>query len=141
MIYGTRYHEMIQKELGGDDVDATSSQHDHERYSYRGCWGMLMAMMPSNREPEFLPLPFDGVLIRRKNRVNSSLEVDKKIDEEMAAAEVESSSSSNNGLSWDNNNEEDEDLLAAFRKKKSPARNASELTDRTGRSRGEEVMV
>jgi hypothetical protein len=145
MIYGTRYHEMIQKERGGEigadnGVDVTSSQHDHERYSYRGCWGMLMAMMPSNREPEFLPLPFDGVLIRRKTRANSSLEVDKKIDEEMAGAEAESSSSSNNGLSWDNNNEEDEDLLAAFRKK-SPARNTTELTDRTGRSRGEEVMV
>ena len=93
-----------------------------------------MAMMPSNREPEFLPLPFDGVLIRRKNRVNSSLEVDKKIDEEMAAVKAESSSSSNNGLSWDIN-DEDEDLLAAFRKK-SPARNATELTERTGRSRG-----
>ena len=98
-----------------------------------------MAMMPSNREPEFLPLPFDGVLIRRKNRFNSSLEVDKKIDEEMAVAEAESSSSLNNGLSsWDNN-DEDEDLLAAFRKK-SPARNATELTERTGRSRGEEVV-
>ena len=110
---------------------------------------MLMAMMPSKREPEFLPFPFDSVLIRRKNRVNSSLEVDKKMDEEMA--EVDSTGLH---LSMDNGDDDDgEDVIAVFKKKKSSSRTASDsliesnnsngLTDRAGRNtpREEELMV
>eukprot|EP00985_Skeletonema_marinoi_P030122 scaffold30687_cov80-Skeletonema_marinoi.AAC.1 len=109
-----------------------------------------MAMMPSKREPEFLPFPFDGVLIRRKNRVNTSLEVDKKMDEEMAEAE---SSCTGLHLSMDNGDDDDgEDVIAVFKKKSSSrtatdslieSNNSNGLTDRAGRNtpRGEELMV
>ena len=154
MIYGTRYHfqrgnniNYDEEENGGVDV----TNHRDDQYSYRGCWNMLMAMMPSKREPEFLPFPFDGVLIRRKNRVNSSLEVDKKMDEEMAEAE---SSCPGLHLSMDNGDDDDgEDVIAVFKKKKSSSSTATDsliesnnsngLTDRAGRNtpRGEELMV
>jgi hypothetical protein len=144
MIYGTRYH-FHDEDNGGVDV----TNHRDDQYSYRGCWSMLMAMMPSKREPEFLPFPFDGVLIRRKNRVNSSLEVDKKMDEEMAEAE---SSCTGLHLSMDNGDDDDEDVIGVFKKKSSSrtatdslieSNNSNGLTDRAGRNtpRGEELMV
>ncbi len=33
----------------------------------RGCWDFLIGMMPSNREPEFLPFPIGGTLVRRSD--------------------------------------------------------------------------
>mmetsp|Transcript_1855 Transcript_1855/g.3393 ORF Transcript_1855/g.3393 Transcript_1855/m.3393 type:complete len:587 (-) Transcript_1855:99-1859(-) len=154
MIYGTRYHfqrgnniNYDEEENGGVDV----TNHRDDQYSYRGCWNMLVAMMPSKREPEFLPFPFDGVLIRRKNRVNSSLEVDKKMDEEIAEAE---SSCPGLHLSMDNggDDDEDDDVIGVFKKKSSSrtatdslieSNNSNGLTDRAGRNtpRGEELMV
>ncbi|KAK1744377.1 hypothetical protein QTG54_004910 [Skeletonema marinoi] len=95
---------------------------------------MLMAMMPSKREPEFLPFPFDGVLIRRKNRVNTSLEVDKKMDEEMAEAE---SSCPGLHLSMDNGDDDDgEDVIAVFKKKKSSSRTATDSLIESNNSNG-----
>ena len=46
----------------------------------RGCFGLLLSMMPSSREPEYLPIPIDGKLIKRKNLVDS---VHKKVDIEL----------------------------------------------------------
>ena len=156
MIYGTRYHfqrgnniSYDEEENGGVDV----TNHRDDQYSYRGCWSMFMAMMPSKREPEFLPFPFDGVLIRRKNRVNSSLEVDKKMDEEIAEAEY---SCPGLHLSMDNGDDDDdddgEDVIGIFKKKSSSrtttdtlieSNNSNGLTGRAGRNtpRGEELMV
>eukprot|EP00574_Skeletonema_japonicum_P009100 CAMPEP_0201716582 /NCGR_PEP_ID=MMETSP0593-20130828/2520_1 /ASSEMBLY_ACC=CAM_ASM_000672 /TAXON_ID=267983 /ORGANISM="Skeletonema japonicum, Strain CCMP2506" /LENGTH=512 /DNA_ID=CAMNT_0048206413 /DNA_START=425 /DNA_END=1963 /DNA_ORIENTATION=- len=154
MVYGTRYHHLQggdddkndDEENGGVNADAINNHHCNGQYSYRGCWGVFMAMMPSKREPEFLPFPFDAVLIRRKNRVNSSLEVDKKLDEEM------SESCPGLHFSMDNGDDNDEDVIGVF-KKKSPSQPVAEnlieintsngLTDRAGRNtpRGEELMV
>jgi palmitoyltransferase len=46
----------------------------------RGFWGVILAMMPSSREPEFLPIPVDGMLLRRKNGGDVA---DKKEDVEL----------------------------------------------------------
>ena len=138
MIYGTRYHHVE------NSADTAVERQDHQ-HSYRGCWGMLMAMMPSKREPEFLPFPFDGVLIRRQNRVNACVEVDKKVDEEMAQVESPLLSS------WDQDNVDD-DVVGLFKKKPQSSsaadilvesNNSYVLTDRAGRNlpRGEELMV
>lgn len=54
-VYGTKYFTL------NDEVKS------EDEYIYRGCWGVLMQMMPSSREPEFLPIPINGQLIRRKN--------------------------------------------------------------------------
>jgi hypothetical protein len=43
-----------------------------------------MAMMPSKREPEFLPFPINGRLIRRRNKHAN----DNVTDLEMASSEV-----------------------------------------------------
>jgi len=159
MVYGTRYHyseggddddDRNDDEDESDGVDAINNHHCNDQYSYRGCWGVLMAMMPSKREPEFLPIPFDGVLIRRKNRADSRLDdMDEKLDEEMPE------SCTGLHLSMDNGNDDDddvEDVIGVF-KKKSPSQPATEnliginnsngLTDRAGRNtpRGEEQMV
>jgi hypothetical protein len=76
MAYGTRYWS---RHSAGDSCES----NDEETYSYRGCWGVLMAMMPSNREPEFLPFPINGRLIRRRNKSLNSLGT----DPEMASSE------------------------------------------------------
>ena len=52
MVYGTRFWS--QKHNNGAYIQ------DLDKCRYRGCWGILMAMMPSSREPEFLPFPIDG---------------------------------------------------------------------------------
>jgi len=44
------------------------------------CCGILMAMMPSNREPEFLPLPINGVMVRRRRRSKS---ISQNVDEDV----------------------------------------------------------
>ena len=64
MIYGTR-----RRSLRGRDRDDDDDGMNEERYRYCSCWGVLAAMMPSPREPEFLPFPIDGKLVRRKNLV------------------------------------------------------------------------
>jgi palmitoyltransferase len=46
----------------------------------RGCCGILLAMMPSGREPEFLPIPIDAKLMRRKSWADDT---NKKEDVEM----------------------------------------------------------
>eukprot|EP00584_Thalassiosira_punctigera_P002192 CAMPEP_0172533416 /NCGR_PEP_ID=MMETSP1067-20121228/6132_1 /TAXON_ID=265564 ORGANISM="Thalassiosira punctigera, Strain Tpunct2005C2" /NCGR_SAMPLE_ID=MMETSP1067 /ASSEMBLY_ACC=CAM_ASM_000444 /LENGTH=543 /DNA_ID=CAMNT_0013318061 /DNA_START=310 /DNA_END=1939 /DNA_ORIENTATION=+ len=75
MIYGTRYWSLHNT--------SGSNSTEEDQYRYRGCWGIFMAMMPSSREPEFLPLPIDGKLIRRKSR-----DVPKtSVDEEMGDCE------------------------------------------------------
>eukprot|EP00956_Cyclotella_meneghiniana_P023004 scaffold44128_cov75-Cyclotella_meneghiniana.AAC.11 len=65
----------------------------------RGCSGILLAMMPSNREPEFLPIPIDGKLVVRKRRDDN---VQKKDDVELEAQErlslVVSTDSDSGGL-------------------------------------------
>ncbi|KAL7495675.1 hypothetical protein ACHAWT_003979 [Skeletonema menzelii] len=150
MVYGTRYHHFRSgsNDYVGDEENGSAdvtNRHD-DQHSYRGLWGILMAMMPSNREPEFLPFPFDGVLIRRKNR-----EVDKKVDEEMTESCPGLHLSMDNG----DDDDDDEDVIGVFQKKKKKSsspladtnlierNNASGLTDRTGRNtpRGEELMV
>lgn len=77
MIYGTRYWS--RHSAGG-----SCESEDEEQYRYNGCWGILMAMMPSKREPEFLPFPVDGRLIRRSNNANENVVT----DIEMASSEV-----------------------------------------------------
>ncbi|KAL3788817.1 hypothetical protein HJC23_006270 [Cyclotella cryptica] len=76
MIYGTRYH----------NIKSTTHMGEDDMYSYRGCLGVLMAMMPSSREPEFLPIPIDGKLVRRKNRGYSHVHEDKKDDVELGTS-------------------------------------------------------
>ena len=65
----------------------------------RGCFGILLAMMPSNKEPEFLPIPIDGRLVVRKIRENN---VQKKNDIEQGTTErislVGSTDSDSGGL-------------------------------------------
>lgn len=55
-----------------------------------------MAMMPSKREPEFLPLPIDGKLIRRRcnNLVFENDESDEEMDLEMGSEASSSGSES-----------------------------------------------
>ena len=139
MVYGTRYRYRSGNNdcVDGENEDDDRIYHRNDRYGYRGCWGMFMAMMPSNREPEFLPFPIDGVLIRRTSRVNSSsVPVDDK-DEEVPE---------------ELDNDED-DVTAVFKRKKSPSQIATEnmipsnssngLTARVGRNlqRGEADMI
>ena len=89
MVYGTRYwsysHHHHHDQKGDDDDRGRSdddSGQDEERYRYRGCIGVLLAMMPSNREPEFLPLPIDGRMVRRKNKsVKNAQEVHEEEEE------------------------------------------------------------
>ncbi len=136
MVYGTRYHfRSGNNDNTGDEENGNDAKNHHDdQYSYRGFWGILMAMMPSNREPEFLPFPFDGVLIRRKR------DVDKEVDEEM----TESCPGLHLSMEHD---EDDEDVIGVFQKKKkstSPLiNNANGLTGRAGRNtpRREELMV
>lgn len=144
MVYGTRYHF-----LGGDDDDedngAMNSHQCNDQHSYRGCWGFFSAMMPSKREPEFLPIPIDGMLIRRKNRVDSRLDMDEKLDEEMPE------SCPGLHLSMDNgNDEDDEDVIGVFKKKSQsqPAannligmNNSNGLTDRSARNAPREELL
>ncbi len=61
MTYGTLYWSR-------HSTDDSCESDDEDKYSYRGCWGVLMAMMPSKREPEFLPFPINGRLIRRRKK-------------------------------------------------------------------------
>ena len=56
MIYGTRT-SWYRKRINGKE----------EPSKCRGCWDLLMGMMPSNREPEFLPFPIGGTLVRRSH--------------------------------------------------------------------------
>jgi len=83
MIYGTRY-------WSHHNTEGASSRKEEEQYRYIGFWGILVAMMPSNREPEFLPLPIGGELVRRKNRGEGTVRrktddaIDEDIDLEMA---------------------------------------------------------
>ena len=83
LTYGTRYWYLQKNKCSccAEDGDGSSGveDDDDEKYSYHGILGILLAMMPSNREPEFLPLPINGKLVRRKNRNVDS----KKIDLEM----------------------------------------------------------
>ncbi|KAL7536382.1 hypothetical protein ACHAXR_007129 [Thalassiosira sp. AJA248-18] len=85
MIYGTRYWSR-------HNTGENSSQ-DEDQYRYSGCCGILAAMMPSNREPEFLPLPIDGKLVRRKNNRDLDVESDLEMgsDEAMSSNETGSS--------------------------------------------------
>lgn len=90
MIYGTRYWSSHRN----TDGSSCSNSEDEEQYRYRGCWGIFMAMMPSNREPEFLPLPINGVLVRRMNRDTYYEDMDKKVDLEMGSSEITLTTSS-----------------------------------------------
>mmetsp|Transcript_30083 Transcript_30083/g.63801 ORF Transcript_30083/g.63801 Transcript_30083/m.63801 type:complete len:602 (-) Transcript_30083:1471-3276(-) len=83
MIYGTRFWSHHDDNTDG----SCSNGEDEERFRYRGCWGILLAMMPSNRNPEFLPLPINEMLVRRKHK-NATVDVDKKMDLEMGSSEV-----------------------------------------------------
>ena len=76
MIYGTLYWS--RHSAGG------SCESEDEDSRYHGFWGILMAMMPSKREPEFLPFPINGRLIRRRNKHAN----DNVTDLEMASSEV-----------------------------------------------------
>ena len=55
-------------------------ENDRNDRRNRGFWGVILAMMPSSREPEFLPIPVDGKLLRRKNGGDVA---DKKEDVEL----------------------------------------------------------
>ena len=92
MIYGTRYWSLHNRNSSVDDDDC---EDDEEKYRYHGVWGVLMAMMPSKREPEFLPLPLNGELVRRRNS-NSDANVSKKMDLEMGLPS--SSTTSDKGI-------------------------------------------
>lgn len=56
MIYGTRNY-----------WSRRCINEDEQPSRFRGCWNLLMGMMPSNREPEFLPFPIVGTLVRRSH--------------------------------------------------------------------------
>ena len=83
MIYGTRYWSFH---------NADDSSNGEEQYRYRGCWGVLLAMMPSRREPEFLPFVYQGQMIRRRKQKQkdtrdsgaSEDDIDGEIDAEAA---------------------------------------------------------
>ena len=96
LTYGTRYWSMQKNKCSccTEDGDAGSGvEEDDEKYSYRGILGILLAMMPSNREPEFLPLPINGKLVRRKNRNASNVDL-KKTDLEMGTVSTNESTTS-----------------------------------------------
>ena len=57
MIYGTR-NKWSRRFINEDE---------QPRSRCCGCWDLLMGMMPCNREPEFLPFPVGGTLIRRSH--------------------------------------------------------------------------
>lgn len=86
MIYGTRY-------WSHHNIGSSSSRKEEARYRYHGIWGVLVAMMPSNREPEFLPIPIGGELVRRKDRGRERVTrktddgIGEGIDLEMASTE------------------------------------------------------
>ena len=82
MIYGTKRYWSSTVNNNDDKERSSEEEDNNEKYRYRGCWGILMAMMPSNREPEFLPLPIDGKLIRRRNRRVGGTGAAKKSDPE-----------------------------------------------------------
>lgn len=56
MIYGTRNY-WSRRCIGEDEQPSR----------FRSCWTCLMGMMPGNREPEFLPFPIGGTLVRRSH--------------------------------------------------------------------------
>lgn len=81
MIYGTRYWTLHSAD--------GNSLNGGEQYRYRGCLGVLRAMMPSNREPEFLPFIYQGKMVRRRARdashaVPDDTNADDEIDLEKA---------------------------------------------------------
>lgn len=76
MIYGTRY-------WSHHNMESSGSRKEEEQYRYLGFWGVLVAMMPSSREPEFLPVPIGGELVRRKNRSGET--VSRKMNDAMDA--------------------------------------------------------
>jgi len=96
LVYGTRYWYLQKNKCSccTEDENGMSREEDEddEKYSYRGILGILLAMMPSNREPEFLPLPINGKLVRRKNRNASNVD-SKKIDLEMGTVSTNGSTS------------------------------------------------
>ena len=91
LTYGTRYWYLKNKCscCAEDENGMNGEDEDDEKYSYRGILGILMAMMPSNREPEFLPLPINGKLVRRNNRNVDT----KKTDLEMGTVSTDGSTS------------------------------------------------
>lgn len=84
------------------------------QHKYCGCWGVLMVMMPSSRGPEFLPLPIDGKLVRRR-KTNSDARVvadNNSIDGEEVDLEMASSGvTSKNGTELPMATEETEFLM------------------------------
>jgi len=87
---------------------------DVVQHKYCGCWGVLMAMMPSSREPEYLPLPIGGKLVRRRKKSSDSRVVgNNNIDgEEMDDLEMASSGpTSNIGMELPMATEETEFLM------------------------------
>jgi len=96
LVYGTRYWYLQKNKCSccTEDENGMSREEDEddEKYSYRGILGILLAMMPSNREPEFLPLLINGKLVRRKNRNASNVD-SKKIDLEMGTVSTNGSTS------------------------------------------------
>ena len=80
MVYGTRFNSM----------GADSSVASDDDYRYKGLLGVARAMMPSSREPEFLPLPINGELVRRKHAKTTSCEESPLIDEEVVVTSTKS---------------------------------------------------
>jgi len=116
MIYGTRYWSSRHHHRKLEDEEETEEQTD--QYRYRGCWGIFLAMMPSNRQPEFLPIPINGKLVRRERRTIQQSKKDEEIDLEMAVSRevipnglLYSGESSNSGLSNNTSSSETEYLM------------------------------
>jgi len=95
MIYGTLYWS--RHRAGG-----SCENEDEEHSRCHGFGGILMAMMPSKREPEFLPFPINERLIRRRNK-HANYNV---TDLEMASSEVIA-----NGMSATIHSEETEFMM------------------------------
>ena len=53
---------------GSSSTTASSNSRGNYCRYYYNCWNIFIAMMPSNREPEYLPFPINRELIRRQQQ-------------------------------------------------------------------------
>jgi len=69
-------------------------QFIYGKKSRSGFGGMITGMLPSGREPEYLPIPINGTLVRRKNFGGAK---SKKVDVEMGSAKDKRGGSGGSG--------------------------------------------
>lgn len=80
------FHGNVAKKRAGNWTNPYSAGSWKRNWEmiYGTRFDILMAMMPSSRLPEFLPLPINGELVKRKNR-DISQDMDEEPDLEMGA--------------------------------------------------------